>query len=83
MAMPTRPQTVSWRLLGYHATYIEFFADLLIAKCLGHDVEAKEAYLKFEKEFGKFEQEIERYYDQQNNFYALNGLVKDTKSIII
>ncbi len=83
MALPTRPQTISWRLLGYHATYIELFADLLIAKCLGQDIKTKEAYLKFEKEFGKFELEIERYYDQQNNFYALNGLVKDTKSIII
>ncbi len=83
LAMPTRPQTVSWRLLGYHATYIELFADVLIAKCIGHDHVAKEAYVRFKEAFGKFEVEIERYYDQQITFYALNGLVKDPKAIII
>ena len=54
MAMPTRPQTVSWRLLGYHATYIELFADILLAKCVGHTYETKEAFERFKKEFGKF-----------------------------
>ncbi len=83
MAMPTRPQTVSWRLLRYHADYIQLFAEVLIAKCVGHDYKAKEALERFKQEFGKFELEIERYYDQQNTFYALGSLVKNTKSIII
>ena len=64
MVMPTRPQTVSWRLLGYHATYIELFSDLLLAKAAGDNFLAKELHAKFKAEFGKFEVEIERYYDQ-------------------
>ncbi len=83
MAMPTRPQTVSWRLLGYHATYIELFADILIAKCVGHSYETKEAFERFQAEFGKFELEIERYYDQANTCYALNDYAKESRSIIL
>ena len=83
MAMPTRPQTVSWRLLGYHATYIELFADILIAKAKGHSYTAKEAVARFEEVFGKYEIEIERYYDQANTCYALGDYAKDSKSIIL
>ena len=83
MAMPTRPQTVSWRLLGYHATYIELFADLLIAKAKGHNFKALEAFETFQKEFGKYEIEIERYYDHANTCYALGDYTRNTKSIIL
>ena len=83
MAMPTRPQTVSWRLLGYHATYIELFSDILIAKAKGHSYTAKEAVARFEEEFGKYEIEIERYYDHSNTGYAMGDYAKDSKSIIL
>ena len=83
MAMPTRPQTVSWRLLGYHATYIEMFADLLICKAKGHNFAAVEAYERFKAAFGKYEIEIERYYDHSNTFYAMGDYTKNTKSIIL
>jgi len=83
MTMPTRPQTVSWRLLGYHATYIELFSDLLLAKAKGHNFKATELLEHFKKEFGKFEIEIERYYDHANTFYAMGDYVRDTRSLII
>lgn len=63
MAMPTRPQTVSWRLLLRHAEYCEQLAEVMIEKCLGHDRYAKELWIKFLKEFGKFDFEMERYFD--------------------
>jgi len=81
--MPTRPQTVSWRLLRYHASYIELFSDLLLTKAQGHHFQAQEKQEYFKQEFGKWESEIERYYDQANTFYAMNDYVKDTKSIIL
>ena len=83
MVMPTRPQTVSWRLLGYHATYIGLFADLLIAKASGDNFLAKELHDRFREEFGKFEVEIERYYDQSNTFWAMNDYIKNIKHIVL
>lgn len=83
MVMPTRPQTVSWRLLGYHATYITLFADMLLAKAAGDNFLAKELHSRFKAEFGKFEVEIERYYDQSNTFWAMNDYIKNIKHIVL
>ena len=83
MQMPNRPQTVSWRLLGYHATYIEMYADVLIAKAKGHDFETRERITRFQDAFGKFEQAIECYYDQANTFRAVSHFNRGTKSIIL
>ena len=83
MAMPDRPKTVSWRLLGYHADYIEMFADVLIAKAAGHDYEAKEALNRFREEFGKYEALIERYYDQKNTFADMAYYGKSNNAIIL
>ena len=81
--MPNRPQTISWRLLGYHAEYIEMYAHMLIAKAQGHDYETRERMAYFEKEFGKYELAIERYYDQSNTFYGISNFNKSTKSVIL
>jgi len=63
MAMPTRPQTVSWRLLSYHADYCDHISEVMREKCLGHDHHAKELWMEFMEEFGKHEPEFERYFD--------------------
>lgn len=83
LEMPTRPQTVSWRLLSYHATYIEMFADMLIAKAGGNDAMVREKLEHFRAAFGKYEQEIERYYDQSNTFRAMGDYTKVTKTVIL
>ena len=83
LTMPDRPKTVSWRLLGYHATYIEMYADLLIAKARGDDFRAKEELEKFKAAFGKYEVEIERYYDQANTFKDMANYTKTVKRIIL
>ena len=75
MNMPTRVQTVSWRLLGYHATYLELYAEIVIAKAKGHNFKTVELLKKFKREFGKYEIEIERYYDHGNTCASLNNLV--------
>ena len=61
--MPVRTQTVSVRLMGRYAEYCRGLANALAIKCVGKDAEAKEAMTAFEQEFGKYEVELERYYD--------------------
>lgn len=61
--MPYRAQTVSVRLLLRYLTYLQGFADCLILKAEGKDEEAKESAKAFWDDFGKYELEMERYYD--------------------
>ena len=63
LAMPNRPQTVSMRLLLRHAEYIEGVAQFMAEKALGNDDAARELATAFFHNFGKYEFEIERYFD--------------------
>ena len=63
MAMPTRAQTVCWRLLLWHAKWCEGLADIMIQKCQGHTKYALEMLEKFYEEMGAGEFEYERYFD--------------------
>ena len=60
---PTRPQTISWRLLEHHAEYIENYGRIMIDLAQGNKPASFEKALKFYKEFGEREYEIERYLD--------------------
>ncbi len=61
--MPKRPQTVSYRILWRYLEYAEGLAQIATLKCLGAGKEAKELYKKFIEDFGRYELEIERYFD--------------------
>jgi hypothetical protein len=63
LAMPTRPQTVSWRMLGLHAQFCEKLAQVMIAKAQGHNFEAVKLAEEFYDELGVREIEFEPYYD--------------------
>ncbi len=63
MAMPTRPQTVCWRLLLWHAKWCEGLADVMIQKCQGHTQYALEKLRVFYDEIGAGEFDYERYFD--------------------
>ncbi len=58
-----RLQTVSVRLLEKHAEFCDLVSDFMVAKCLGKDKLAFELYDKARIAFGKYEVEIEKYYD--------------------
>jgi len=74
--MSMRAQTVAYRLLMRYLDYCEGLADVMVLKCLGADAEAVSKYAAFLNEFGKYEIEIERYYDQ--SLYAMTyGLYID------
>ena len=61
--MPTRPQTVAYRMLERHAEYCERLADVFTAKCKGYDKLAVEKMDQFMADFGKYDYELERYMD--------------------
>ena len=61
--LPTRPQSIAWRLLLRHTEFCERFAEVLIEKCKGHNKYALELFTAFEKDFGKYDHELERWLD--------------------
>ena len=73
--MPCRAQTVAIRLLLKHLEYCNALADIFVLKALGADVEAKKLYLEFLDSFGKYEVEIERYFDQYMFQHSIKRLV--------
>ena len=74
LAMPTRPQTVSMRLLLRHAEYVEGIADFMIDKAQGFDLVAHEKAKVFTEQFGKYEFEIERYFDHWLGCHVLQQI---------
>ena len=60
---PYRAQTVSMRLLLRHAEYCERLAEVMIAKAVGEDARAHERWQSLCTDFGRYEFELERYFD--------------------
>ena len=83
LKMPNRPQTVSWRLLLRHAEYCDRMADIMIAKAKGQNYKAIELAKEYEHEFGKYELEIERYYDHCLACRVLEHITRRPQGVII
>lgn len=76
LQMPTRVQTISMRLLLRHAEYCDWIVDIMTQKALGKDDEARNIWKKTCDEFGKYEIEMERYYDHHMAMYTYKRLIK-------
>lgn len=63
MEMPTRPQTVAYRMLARHAEFCEGLAAVFREKALGHDRYSLELCTTFFRDFGAHEYELERWMD--------------------
>ncbi len=74
--MPYRAQTVSFRILGRYLEYCRRITELLILKASGKEHAAKELYNEFRVDFGKYELEMERCYDQIMCFASLDSIFK-------
>ena len=84
IAMPTRPQTVSYRLLLRHAEYCERFAEAMIEKAQGHEDQAVEMWKAFCHDFGGYEFELERYFDHYQAFKIMKRILdRSTKSLVM
>lgn len=77
LSMPTRPQTVTWRLLLLHTEWCERFAEVLIEVCLGHREHAMELFDRFRLDLGKHDVETERYFDMGLAFHSLKYIVNN------
>ena len=65
-----RVRTVSMRLLRFHAWYCKALAEAFAIRADGDIDGGFEAYVNFYREFGRYEAEIERYFDQYLAFSA-------------
>lgn len=79
MLMPTRPQTIAWRVLLRHTEYCDRLAEIMIEKCQGNDETAMEMLNAFMPEFGKYDYELERYLD----YGMLTNALKKTLNKIV
>ena len=61
---PWRAQTVSYKLLRYYLKYLSGMAEPLSLKASGQSKQAKKAWWAFVEQFGNYELDIERWYDQ-------------------
>ena len=82
MNMPTRPQTVSWRMLLRHAELCERYAEIMKEKAVGHENLARGMGKKFFREFGKYEYELERYFDFGLGFGAMEVTLNSSQGFV-
>lgn len=81
--MPSRPQTVSWRLLLRHAEYCQGLGEILLAKAKGQNYKAVELAKEFFHSFGKYEMEMERYYDHALACRSIEHIIRRPQGIIL
>ena len=82
MLMPTRPQTVAWRILLRHTEYCEGLAAVMMEKCQGHDELAQQMLDDFFKDFGRHDFELERYFDFGLCVNSISRLFKQSLNVI-
>ena len=61
--MPKRVQTVAYRILWRYLEYCKGISSVFATKCIGEDEKANKEFARFTASFGKYELEMERWYD--------------------
>jgi hypothetical protein len=56
---------------------VQRFAEILMEVCKGHKMYAMEMFRQFTDDFGKYELEMERYFDFELAFESLYYVVKN------
>ena len=69
--LPVRVQSVAMRLLLRHAEYCERLAEVMAVKAIGEDEKAHELWDAFRRDFGKYEFELERWFDHGQTMTSL------------
>ena len=84
-AMPTRPQTVCYRLLERHAESVEWIAKIMMEMCEGNHTVASELVEQYAREFGRYESEVQmdRYCDFGLLVRTIKALIHRSKTSII
>ena len=81
-AASSRIESYSWRLLDFHADYLDMLGDVMIAKAAGDDDAADVRYNKMCKAMGEREVYFEGCYDHALLFYTFSTVInkRTTKS---
>ena len=82
MLVPTRPQTVAWRLLLRHTELCDGLAGVMMEKCQGHDDEADALFQQLLLDFGRHDLELERWFDFGLFAKSYKALLAKKRSII-
>lgn len=77
--MPHRIQTMHWRMLALHTEWCDLIADCMIAKCKGQDVLAQEMWKKTVDTFGKYDMELDRWFDMSLAAVSYTRIMKAKK----
>ena len=80
MNMPYRVQTVSYRILNRFLEYVKGILEAMILKVDGKETEALNLYNAFLDSFGRYETELELYYDQYLMSQSLNRIFRRVNS---
>ena len=80
MNMPYRVQTVSYRILNRFLEYAKGILEAMILKACGKETEALNLYNAFLDSFGRYETELELYYDQYLMSQSLNRIFRRVNS---
>ena len=75
-----RPRTVAMRILLAYNELVRYFAKAMIEKAKGRDEAAKKIFEEMMREVGKYECEIEQYYDHGLAMNAFKVIFEHTKS---
>ena len=79
--LPTRPQSIAWRILLRHTQFCEGFAEIMIEKCQGRTKYALELFEAFKADFGKYDVEMERWLDYFLCMQSLYIMIKQLPKI--
>ncbi len=72
--MPKRAQTVAYRILKVYLEYCKGLSKVLVLKAMGAGVESQRAYYEFLNDIGRYELEIERWYDHYMAYASMRGV---------
>ena len=79
--LPTRPQSIAWRILLRHTEFCERLAAIMTEKCKGHTKYALELFENFKNDFGKYDIELERWLDYYLCMQSLYIMIKQKPKI--
>ena len=79
--MPKRAQTVSMKILLFYLDFVKKLSEALALKASDEEEAARVKFREFANYVGKFELEMERYYDQHACIYSYNRIFNNVRML--
>jgi len=78
--MPTRVQTIHWRLMRYHAMWCVLIADAMIEKCQGHDQAAIAKWKESVDHFSQYDVILDPWFDMSQASVSYRWIMRAAKN---